>query len=303
MKSYYKIKKDAQSLNEDKLNISKGSEDENKPLHLMIDIGSISSLDPRLKTDNNQTMGASNNNMTDQGEENHLKASQMKDSKERSLPQVDSSNNNLTIVRSKNTSTDCDQDEDKAFKLKLAMCLWGKWVTHEVILTESKISNLQLFNAHTVWSKKGIKWMSLPSIGSSGDIIVIWNDFKYKVINTKLGIHSVSINFSNSTGHWWLTSVYGPSKSIDRSIFWNELTILQQHCLPYWLLAGDFNIFRWKSETNAKNLDTRNMAFFNDFIQANELIDPPLTNNNFTWSNLRINPTFSHLDRFLYIPQ
>uniref|UniRef100_A0A9I9DP63 Uncharacterized protein n=1 Tax=Cucumis melo TaxID=3656 RepID=A0A9I9DP63_CUCME len=119
MKSYYKIKKDAQSLNEDKLNISKGSEDENKPLHLMIDIGSISSLDPRLKTDNNQTMGASNNNMTDQGEENHLKASQMKDSKERSLPQVDSSNNNLTIVRSKNTSTDCDQDEDKAFKLKL----------------------------------------------------------------------------------------------------------------------------------------------------------------------------------------
>ena len=97
--------------------------------------------------------------------------------------------------------------------------------------------------------------------------------------------------------------MYGPSKSIDRSIFWNELTILQQHCLPYWLLAGDFNIFRWKSETNAKNLDTRNMAFFNDFIQANELIDPPLTNNNFTWSNLRINPTFSHLDRFLYIPQ
>ncbi|KAA0045138.1 LINE-1 retrotransposable element ORF2 protein [Cucumis melo var. makuwa] len=38
----------------------------------------------------------------------------------------------------------------------------------------------------------------------------------------------------------------------------------------------------------------------NNFITNNLLIDPPLINNRFTWSNLRNPPTFFRIDRFLY---
>ncbi|KAA0026124.1 LINE-1 retrotransposable element ORF2 protein [Cucumis melo var. makuwa] len=42
------------------------------------------------------------------------------------------------------------------------------------------------------------------------------------------------------------------------------------------------------------------MALFNNFIKENELIDPLSLNNKYTWSNLKLNPIFSRLDRFLF---
>ena len=145
-----------------------------------------------------------------------------------------------------------------------------------VILTESKISNLQLLNKNILWNKPGIHWHALPSTGSSGSIIVLWDDTKFKVNNIKVGSHSISINVLSTNGNWWLTSVYGPYKNNDRTNLWLELELLQTLCLPNWLITRDFNIVRWETETNAKSLDRRNMTNFNNFISVNELIDPPL---------------------------
>ena len=72
-------------------------------------------------------------------------------------------------------------------------------------------------------------------------------------------------------------------------------------CFPKWLLASDFNIIvRWLLETNVKHTDKKNMTLFDNFIQNNGFIDPPLINSSYTWSNIRLNPTFSRLDRFRY---
>ncbi|KAA0039770.1 LINE-1 retrotransposable element ORF2 protein [Cucumis melo var. makuwa] len=42
------------------------------------------------------------------------------------------------------------------------------------------------------------------------------------------------------------------------------------------------------------------MRCFNKFIADSNLIDPPLSNAKFTWSNLRVHPVLSRIDRFLY---
>ncbi|KAA0039966.1 LINE-1 retrotransposable element ORF2 protein [Cucumis melo var. makuwa] len=42
------------------------------------------------------------------------------------------------------------------------------------------------------------------------------------------------------------------------------------------------------------------MRCFNKFISDSNLIDPPLSNAKFTWSNLRVQPVLSRIDRFLY---
>ncbi|TYK27679.1 LINE-1 retrotransposable element ORF2 protein [Cucumis melo var. makuwa] len=71
-------------------------------------------------------------------------------------------------------------------------------------------------------------------------------------------------------------------------------------CPSEWLIEGDFNVIRWREETSPKNPAIFSMNKFNDFILKYNLIDPPLINNKFTWSNLRINQVLSRLDRFLY---
>lgn len=58
---------------------------------------------------------------------------------------------------------------------------------------------------------------------------------------------------------------------------------------------------RWHSETNAINSDDNGMHNFNNLITRNCLIESLLSNNKYTWSNLRIVATLSRLDRFLYI--
>ncbi|TYK13822.1 LINE-1 retrotransposable element ORF2 protein [Cucumis melo var. makuwa] len=92
-----------------------------------------------------------------------------------------------------------------------------------------------------------------------------------------------------------------PSNANTNDEFWNELKILHSLCSPIWMLAEDFNIVRWPSKTNAKSLDKKNMTILNNIIQDFGLVDPPLSNNSYTWSNLRTDPIYSRLDRFLYI--
>ena len=114
-------------------------------------------------------------------------------------------------------------------------------------------------------------------------------------------VFSLSIQIEDEDGFlWWLTTIYGPARNNNKQLFQDELSNLENICSPSWLLAGDFNIIRWKNKTNAKQLDKNNMDLFNDFIQRNQLVDYPLSNNKFTWSNLRLTPTYSRLDRFLF---
>ena len=87
-----------------------------------------------------------------------------------------------------------------------------------------------------------------------------------------------------------------------KSKLWEELNGLANLCEPNWLIGGDFNVFRWNTKTSFPNPAKYNMKKFNTFILRSQLIDPPLINGSFTWSNLREEPVLSRLDRFLYSP-
>lgn len=66
-----------------------------------------------------------------------------------------------------------------------------------------------------------------------------------------------------------------------------------------WCLAGDFNIVRLPNERKGCVHTTPAMSRFSEFVEANELIDPPLVGGWFTWSNNREDPSLSRIDRFL----
>ncbi|KAL0559838.1 hypothetical protein IC582_000218 [Cucumis melo] len=170
-----------------------------------------------------------------------------------------------------------------------------------VILTETKLTYVSKKLIKSIWSPISINWAFLNSSGRSGGIIVMWNDQNFSILSVFKGAFSVSIQVgSNNAASWWLSAIYGPAKRKNRPLFWEELEHLKSICLPTWILGGDFNVIRWKEETTTKNPASLSMKRFNSFISNCNLIDPPLSNAKYTWSNLRAQATLSRLDRFLF---
>ncbi|RVW53508.1 Transposon TX1 uncharacterized 149 kDa protein [Vitis vinifera] len=64
--------------------------------------------------------------------------------------------------------------------------------------------------------------------------------------------------------------------------------------------SGDFNVIRSSSEKLGGSSFTSSMKNFDGFIRDCELLDPPLRNAPFTWSNMQESPVCKRLDRFLY---
>ena len=69
---------------------------------------------------------------------------------------------------------------------------------------------------------------------------------------------------------------------------------------PLWCVGGDFNVIRRSSKKLGGSSLTSCMKNFDSFMRECELLDPPLQNASFTWSNLQESSVCKRLDRFLY---
>ena len=110
---------------------------------------------------------------------------------------------------------------------------------------------------------------------------------------------TVKLN-SGEEGSFWLTSVYGPNKPLWRRDFWLELQDLYGLTFPMWCVGGDSNVIRRISEKLGDSRLTFNIRCFDEFIRESGLLDPPLRNMTFTWSNMQVAPICKRLDKFLF---
>jgi hypothetical protein len=98
---------------------------------------------------------------------------------------------------------------------------------------------------------------------------------------------------------WIFTSVYAPTSLGLRNNFWKELIDIRSISNVPWLIGGDFNMVRNRSEHKGNIFNHSVSRKFNSFIDNNMLIDLKANDRLYTWSNLRDNPSFACLDRFL----
>ncbi|RVW41858.1 putative ribonuclease H protein [Vitis vinifera] len=114
---------------------------------------------------------------------------------------------------------------------------------------------------------------------------------KFNCSEKVLGSFSVTVKLnSDEEGSFWLSSVYGPNKAVWREDFWLELQDLHGLTFPRWCVGGDFNVIRRISEKMGDSRLTVNMRRFDEFIRESGLLDPPLRNAAFTWSNMQVDP-------------
>ena len=100
-------------------------------------------------------------------------------------------------------------------------------------------------------------------------------------------------------GPLWISAVYGPNNPSLRNDFWVELFDIYGLTFLLWCVGGDFNVIRRSSKKLGVSNLTSSMRDFDSFIRECELLDPPLWNASFTWSNLQESPVCKRLDRFL----
>ena len=158
----------------------------------------------------------------------------------------------------------------------------------------------------SVWTVKNKEWAALQTCRASGEILIIW--YSKKLCNKKvvIGSFSVSVKFAlDGCGPLWLSAVYGPNNPPLRKDFWVELLNIFGLSYPLWCVGGDFNVIKRSSEKSEKlggfSL-TSSLKDFDGFIRGCELLDPPLRNAPFTWSNMQESPVCKRLDQdqFLY---
>lgn len=94
--------------------------------------------------------------------------------------------------------------------------------------------------------------------------------------------------------------IYGPNNASLRFSFWDELAGLQEISGDNWCLGRDFNVVRSIDEKANSPTFTRSMRMLDELINEMELIDPPLSNASYTWSNFKEIPICCRLDRYLF---
>ncbi|RVW25182.1 Transposon TX1 uncharacterized 149 kDa protein [Vitis vinifera] len=144
----------------------------------------------------------------------------------------------------------------------------------------------------SVWTVRNKDWVALPASGASGGILIIWDSKNLRSEEVVIGSFSVSVKFAlDGCGPLWISVVYGPNSPSLRKDFWVELFDIYGLTYPLWCVGGDFNVIRRSSEKLGV-LVTSSMRDFDSFIRECELLDPPLRNASFTWSNLQESPVW-----------
>jgi mannosylglycoprotein endo-beta-mannosidase len=140
----------------------------------------------------------------------------------------------------------------------------------------------------------------LPALGTRGGILLAWDSSVVELRNITCDTFSVNAEVhGHGVQAWWLTVVYGPQSTEEKTQFLAELTERRALCHGPWMLIGDFNMILRASEKNNLNLDRSSMRRFRDFVVNLELKELYLHGRLFTWCNERENPTMTLIDRAL----
>ncbi len=145
----------------------------------------------------------------------------------------------------------------------------------------------------------------VKAAGASGGIIICWCSSFFQCSEVIVRKFSLTVQLYCPTSRlaFYVTNVFGPPSWDGKEDFCTELVNLKSTCGGLWVVCDDFNLTRDPSEKRGRCWSGRLMSMFTDLLNRLELIDLPMGNQNFTWSNLQCIPTLAKLDRFLISPE
>lgn len=129
------------------------------------------------------------------------------------------------------------------------------------------------------------KCVWVESIGASGGLISCWSSRVFTCHEVIVRIFSITILVTHVASPTWE----------GKEEFFSELAQLKEGYAGKWIVCGGFNSTRGQDERQGRTWSLKATRLFNDFINRMALIDLPMINQSFTWSNMQKNPTLASI--------
>jgi exonuclease III len=170
-----------------------------------------------------------------------------------------------------------------------------------LLLQETKLNDISSFLASSFLPPKIRSFVFKPSDGASGGITTAWDDGCLKLSHHSVDDFSVTTTFSCRADNLSFTiiNVYGPCLHDKKQDFLNSLALLYSSISGPTAIMGDFNLIRSPRDKSNGNFNSSEATLFNDFINNLGLMEIPLLDRQFTWSNQQNPPILARLDRVL----
>ena len=168
-----------------------------------------------------------------------------------------------------------------------------------VALQETKLPTVSNQKRNSFLPARLSNFVTRDSVGASGGMLTAWDASVFSLENASplpytltsgLSLRADSVSFS-------LTNVYAPTSRENKPAFFRELASIADSISSPWMLLGDFNLTRFPDDKNTGSFNVADADRFNEVISALGLIEIPLVDRAYTWSNRRDEPTLVRLDR------
>ncbi len=126
-----------------------------------------------------------------------------------------------------------------------------------------------------------------------------WNSALFEFVRVWEGQFSLTVVLKRKEdgSTFTVSNVYGPTGSNSKDPFFEELRFIGSWATGAWTVLGDFNVLLSSLDKNGPLSRPSASLAFRNIIRDLGLIDLPLLNKAFTWSNGRRLPVLERLDR------
>jgi exonuclease III len=154
---------------------------------------------------------------------------------------------------------------------------------------ESKLTDLSNFFASSFLPPTLRNYVFKPSVGASGGLITAWDDQVLELLHHSIDDFSITSTFSHRADSLFfsIVNVYGPCVHEQKAAFLDSLAQIFATLSGPVAIMGDFNLTRSPWDKSNDNFNSSEATQFNDFINNLGLIEIPLLDWQFTWSNLQ----------------
>ena len=154
---------------------------------------------------------------------------------------------------------------------------------------------------HSLGVGRFLNWKALNAEGSTGGILLLWDNSRISMVDSVVGSFSVSCLFrmAEDGNQWAFSGVYSPVKKSLRESFWEELGSIKGLWEDPWCVDGDFNESLSPNERSRGSKISNTMRRFSDILNDLGLRDLPLQGGPYTWRDGHNGRLMSRLNRFL----
>ncbi|PWA75817.1 RNA-directed DNA polymerase, eukaryota, Nucleotide-binding alpha-beta plait domain protein [Artemisia annua] len=154
-----------------------------------------------------------------------------------------------------------------------------------VMFQESQLVSMQNVNLDRFWGRGEYEAEWVEATGRSGGIVSMWDKKVFQKLSVLkhrniLVVHGIIKSNGMKVG---MVNVYAPQKIDDKRVVWKELERIIRQDSSLWIVGGDFNCVRDRSERKSSKFDAVSSNEFNDFLDDLDLHEYGLQGRKFTF--------------------